>query len=135
MTDITKRDKFIFTCGACHQLAYEIHKLTGWPMYAFHDDSESESWQSYDHHVFVQTPFGTFLDVTGEHNRQEMIDGWSYGNTRLHVRKLRRPKVLYDNWQAEWGKDPFPGSSKRAQKLAPIIVLNWVNQRLEQMMK
>ncbi|MGH7238830.1 MAG: hypothetical protein ACREHG_02065 [Candidatus Saccharimonadales bacterium] len=65
-------DHQLFTQGACHWLAKVINRITGWPIYAFWND-ETE----WDDHIFVRTPYGTFLDIDGEQTKAELLERWN----------------------------------------------------------
>lgn len=66
-------DEFViteFTCGACYQLAQQIHLLTGWPIFAeiIYEDEESKDFL----HAWVVNNEGFAVDINGIHS-----NGWA----------------------------------------------------------
>lgn len=64
-----------FTEGQCHALAIAIHQATGWRIWAVGtDDSfDCDLWAG---HLFIQTPEGQALDITGTLSMDEMTQRW-----------------------------------------------------------
>lgn len=66
-------DEFViteFTCGACYQLAQQIHLLTRWPIYAeiIYEKDQSEDFL----HAWVVNNEGYAVDINGIHS-----NGWA----------------------------------------------------------
>jgi hypothetical protein len=59
-----------FTQGQCHALALALHERTGWPIRQLEND-EGEPF-----HLYVETPDGRALDITGAHDRDEFRQAW-----------------------------------------------------------
>ena len=109
--EITGKDTILFTQGACHVLANEVHKLTGWPIYCFveHDDP--------DHHAFVVPRRGWRLDVKGLTTAQEHSQHWGYRADR------GQRKFTYEEILNVWGTvSAEEYAIKRAQEIAPLLV-------------
>lgn len=67
-----------FTCGDCWHLAWELHRLTGYPMifsssFLANYDSGRFEWD----HVAVVLPDGNIMDVNGVQTSEDWEDRWS----------------------------------------------------------
>jgi hypothetical protein len=109
---ISPHDHFVFTCGACHQLAFAIHEATGWPVCAFWGVYKGK--YDYDVHAFVRTPRGTFLDIDGEHTRYGMCKKW-------HSRHIHTVRDV-TTFMAEWDSDCWCSAYDRARELVPTVL-------------
>ena len=90
--EITPQDTEDFTTGACSLLAEAVHDVTGWELACFWDGFRACG------HAFVKMPDGRYLDITGVHTHQEMLDSrWGRpgkrhgqrGITTAHYARLR----------------------------------------------
>lgn len=106
---ITPQDRKVFTMGGCHRLALAISKATGWPVCAFWEYSH------YDFHAFVRTPAGTYLDINGEHTRDEICSYWAADAIRTV-----RTGYRFREWDAS---NPYRSySDLRADELVPDVL-------------
>jgi hypothetical protein len=111
---ITRQDKVRFMQGSCYQLAKALHDITGWPMYAYWDGAE------YDIHVFVETPTGTYLDINGEHTKDQMLARWAMWSTDIRL------VTDYATQLAWWDNDnPHFDSMPRAREVAEELVYRY----------
>ena len=80
MTTWTPREDTVeaFTCGDCWSLAFELHRLTGYPMIF---SSMFETYVSVERfewdHVAVVLPDGRIMDVNGVQSPEDWEDRWS----------------------------------------------------------
>lgn len=71
-----------FTYGACGYLAYNLHRVTGYPLVLFTeteaDGSEVEYWRG---HAAVKLPSGEFLDIHGRSSRSSVLEHFGFPHT------------------------------------------------------
>lgn len=72
---ITEEDESLFTGNACHVLAVELNRATGWPVVVLQDE-ETEYGIGWVH-MAVRTPSGSILDAQGEHDEADWLDHWA----------------------------------------------------------
>ena len=124
LAEITSNDTLLFTCGACHILAREINKLTGWPIHCFLDGPDSPA---PSHHAFVIPRRGWRLDVDGFSHAAEHNAKWG-GCAASPGRRVRNKRFSYGKIIAAWGGSAnwFDETSNeiihRAQEIAPALV-------------
>lgn len=100
-----------FTEGDCWILAKRLHRVTGWPIHSFPDDSEPTD------HAFVVTPNGFCLDVQGVCSQAEMCKRYGF-----RPGKNREFPLSAFDW-ASWGHCEFGAHSvKRARIVAARLL-------------
>jgi hypothetical protein len=121
----TEEERRIFTEGACYLLAYDLHKLTGFPVYVLGSQADNTpvpagcefpadgNWE----HMAVQLPNQMLADVTGVYEAEEL--------------RQRHSWVASDDWfpvdLSQWKKlisgvcsrFEYADSASMAKKLAP----------------
>lgn len=81
-----------FTNGACHTLAIEIHKRTGWKLYVL---LEPHDYGVNPMHALVKLPDGRYLDACGIQTREELFKSWP-------AAYLRRASTKYFEGWGKW---------------------------------
>lgn len=79
---------FAFSCGQCHALAAAVHERTGWPVFALaRGNGRAEDPRVPLDHLYVRTPDGRALDVTGAHDVRDFVgaDGWRAARGRNSI--------------------------------------------------
>lgn len=108
-------DKVRFTEGDCWILMKKLHRLTGWPCFAFGMYDSEEDAVIPDIHGFVQRPDSLFLDVEGLSCRQEMHDKY-----QTHA---RYDIVTFDIKEFAWATPDFGKHSyRRARAVADALL-------------
>ena len=103
---ISEEETRAYTNGKCAQLAYALYMTMGWPMFAVGDDDKKLigeggiSWV----HVVVQTPAGDFLDITGLHTGEEVLEYWGEHMDHDEVETLI--PIAPDQFAPMLGEDP-----------------------------
>jgi len=64
-----------FGRGFCHWLAGAIHCMTGWDLVTYDFQRPDGSWAPA--HTAVRTPYGTVLDIFGEHHNEDVEQRYS----------------------------------------------------------
>lgn len=108
MPDSTDSDLDYFTEGYCHELALELHRRTGWELWAcVYPGDPRYDIKADGCHALVRLPGGWFLDVEGARDPQQVKDSWPGA-------VLRRVSARYFRaWSDEWGPVD-PGRVNRA---------------------
>ena len=117
--EITDNDTLLFTSGACHILAREINKLTGWPIHCFLN--EPSGWAP-SHHAFIVPRKGWRLDVGGFRATAEHNNHWIASKTNEH--KKFSYATIHRSWKgaANWFDESEDEIVNRAQEIAPLLI-------------
>jgi hypothetical protein len=105
-----RRIKSIFTCGDCFQLAYAVHKITGWKLMSFVNEEGV-----YIDHSFIITPDGLALDIKGLHDLQDFMQEWrAQGMCEINL------DIFFETWpeEREPGKNTLALALDAAEELA-----------------
>lgn len=94
-------DEERFSCGDCWVLAAVIHFTMGYEMFALVEEDDPSVW----HHMVVQTPDGSFLDVTGEKSGAVLEQEWSAMYGCSMVLKHWSVSMYYAEFCADEGVD------------------------------
>lgn len=73
--------------GDCHLFAQALHQLTGWDMVAVVHELDPDHWT----HILVVTPDGTLLDVLGEHDIDQVCEGYDDDGDSADIRAFPFP--------------------------------------------
>jgi hypothetical protein len=105
-----------FTLGACPNLAYEIHKLTGWTIALF--SSSPAGSPEYLGHVFTIDSNGMAVDITGRRTIQNLQDQWWFANYLHRFWNLKE----FEHEMLDWELSKRIGKDPRAKEWAHKIV-------------
>lgn len=105
-----------FTLGACPNLAYEIHKLTGWTLALF--SSSPVGSPDYLGHVFVIDSNGMAIDITGRRSIKDLQDQWWFAEYLHRFWDLKE----FEYEMLGWELDKRIGKDLRAKEWARKIV-------------
>ena len=105
-----------FTQGACPNLAYEIHKLTGWTLAMV--SSQPAGSPDYLAHVFIIDSEGMAIDIKGRRLVSEIQDEWWFA-AYLH---RFWSTMEFEDEMIPWYLNPVLGRDRRAKQWARKIV-------------
>ena len=113
---ITEKDIIDFTCGGCADLAYEVQRLTGWPVHCFVEQGGPAD------HAFVVPKPGWRLDVEGLSKEKDHDKRWGWES-------CKHKRFSYKKITEMWGDqvaDDF--SMRRAKEIAPLLISTTTKQ-------
>lgn len=114
---INDYDVVRFTEGDCHILARQINRLTGWPMFVFHPDTDDDFFDEYgDLHAFVQHPSGMYLDIEDLWEPEKFFERW--GERRV---KSMPWEKMREAWAVSQYGDGQSGYLRAAQVARALI--------------
>jgi hypothetical protein len=107
-----------FTLGACPNLAYEIHKLTGWTL-AMASSSPVGS-PDYMGHVFVIDSNGMAIDIEGRRPLDKLLAAWGFAY--LHrFWSLKEFEYEMQEWDLVTKLNRNPRAKEWARKIMDIL--------------
>jgi hypothetical protein len=116
--DADEDDISYFTLGACPNLAYQIHKLTGWTL-AMASSSPAGS-PDYMGHVFVIDSDGMAIDIEGKRSLNKLLAVWGFAY--LHrFWDLKEFEYEMQEWDLPTRLDRNPRAKEWAKKIVETL--------------
>lgn len=108
-----------FTHGACPNLAYEIHKLTGWTLAMV--SSSPVGSPDYLGHVFVIDSEGMAIDITGRQPITDIQTNWWFAHFLHRFWDLKEFEHEMRDWELTTRLGRNPRAKEWARKIVDIL--------------